>query len=230
MSTSSFADVLHREVTILQAQFPALADSLSRAHAILTEGRLFLEESGREGMVLASDGSTWYHVNGSCACKASAYRQEPCKHRLALRLYQRVTDAVLIDDTERWEPDDNNPAFHPPAAPPTIPAEAILHIQGRPFVKFEGLLQLAHERGLVALETTVVNVSLDMAVCQATARFQDGRTFTDIGDASPDNVAKHLRPHFVRMAATRASARALRRALNISAAAVEELGAEEVEA
>ena len=50
--------------------------------------------------------------------------------------------------------------------------------------------------------------------------------FTDIGDASPDNVAKHLRPHFVRMSATRASARALRRALNISEAAVEELGDE----
>jgi hypothetical protein len=100
------------------------------------------------------------------------------------------------------------------------------HIQGKPFVRFEGLLQLAHERGLVSLETTVVSVSLDMAVCQATARFQDGRTFTDIGDASPDNVAKHLRPHFVRMAATRASARALRRALNIRHCVVEELGEE----
>ena len=90
----------------------------------------------------------------------------------------------------------------------------------------QGLLQLAHARGLVALETTVVSVSLDQAVCQATARFEDGRVFTDIGDASPENVAKHLRPHFVRMAATRASARALRRALNISACSVEELGEE----
>ena len=230
MVTSSFSEVPHREVGILQARFPDLADSLSRACAILAEGRLFVEESGREAMVLASDGQQWYHVNGVCACKASAYRQEPCKHRLALRLYQRVADVLLVDDEERWEPDDDNPAFPPPAATPVLPADAILHIQGKPFVRFEGLLQLAHERGLVALETMVVSVSLDIAVCQATARFQDGRVFTDIGDASPENVAKHLRPHFVRIAATRASARALRRALNIRAAAVEELGADEVEA
>jgi hypothetical protein len=88
------------------------------------------------------------------------------------------------------------------------------------------LLALAHQHGLAALETTVVQYSPTLAVCQCTARFQDGRTFTDVGDASPDNVAKHLRPHFVRMAATRASARALRRALNISACSVEELGEE----
>jgi hypothetical protein len=215
MNTSAFPEVLHREVAILQAQFPALAEALSRAQAILADGRLFVEESGREGMVLARDGHTYYHVNGACACKASAYRAEPCKHRLALRLYQRVSDAMR-DEEERWEPDDATPAFQPPRPSPTIPAEALLMIQGRPFVKFEGLLQLAHERGLVELSTTVVSVTLDMAVCQAIARFQDGRTFTDIGDASPDNVAKHLRPNFVRMAATRASARALRCALNIT--------------
>ena len=80
----------------------------------------------------------------------------------------------------------------------------------------------------MTLETTVVSVSLDMAVCQCAARFADGRMFCDIGDASPDNVAKHLRPHLVRMAATRASARALRRALNIAACSVEELGESEV--
>jgi hypothetical protein len=49
---------------------------------------------------------------------------------------------------------------------------------------------------------------------------------TDIGDATPQNVKKHLAPHFMRLAATRASARALRRALNIDAVAVEELGEE----
>jgi SWIM zinc finger len=223
-----FAEVLHREVGLLQVQFPALADALSRAYAIVAGGRLFPEEDGRTATVLASDGVGSYIVNGHCTCPASTYRSgEPCKHRLAFRLYQRIADAMLEED-ERWIPDDATPAFQPPAPTPTLPAEAVLMIQGKPFVKFEGLLQLAHARGLVVLETTVVSVSLDQAVCQATARFQDGRVFTDIGDASPENVAKHLRPHFIRMAATRASARALRRALNVGHCAVEELAGDEV--
>jgi SWIM zinc finger len=230
MVTSSFAEILTTEARALMAQFPDLATGLGKACAILREQRLFVEESGREAMVQSSDRQQWYAVNGHCTCKAAQYYEKPCQHRLALRLYQRVADALLVDDEARWEPDDDNPAFQPPAAVPALPADAILHIQGKPFVRFEGLLQLAHERGLVELTTTLVQCTLDMAICQATARFQDGRTFTDIGDASPENMAKHLRPHFVRMAATRASARALRRALNISAVAVEELGAEEVEA
>jgi len=51
-----------------------------------------------------------------------------------------------------------------------------------------------------------------------------GHVFVDVGDASPTNVARHLAPYFVRMAASRASSQALQRALNISACSVEELG------
>jgi SWIM zinc finger len=229
MVTSTFSEILNTEATTLIAQFPDLATGLGKACAILREQQLFMEESGREAMVQSSNRQQWYTVNGHCTCKAAQYYDKPCCHRLALRLYQRVADALLAEQ-ERWEPDDANPALQPPATTPALPADAILHIQGKPFVRFEGLLALAHERGLVELTTTLVQCRATLAVCQATARFQDGRTFTDIGDASPDNVAKHLRPHFVRMSATRASARALGRALNISAVAVEELGSEEVEA
>jgi|RhiMetdeSRZDD1v2_1073273.scaffolds.fasta_scaffold57103_6 hypothetical protein len=38
------------ENPILQAQHPALADGLSRACALLQDGRLFVEDSGREAM------------------------------------------------------------------------------------------------------------------------------------------------------------------------------------
>ena len=164
------------------------------------------------------DAAVWYHVNGDCPCAASEHRQEVCYHRLAARLYARVA-ARLEADEERYEL-----TAQVPADTPTIPAEAIVLIQGRQFIRFEGLLHLAHERGLVELSTTIVSVASDLAVCQSTARFPDGRVFTDIGDASPSNVKHHLAPHFIRMAATRASARALRRALNIDACSVEELG------
>jgi hypothetical protein len=85
---------------------------------------------------------------------------------------------------------------------------------------------MAHARGLVELSTTIVMATETMAVCQAVARFKDGLVCTDIGDATPGNVQAHLKPHWVRIAATRASARALRRALNIDACSVDELGEE----
>ena len=84
------------------------------------------------------------------------YRHEPCKHRLGLRLYQRAADALLAGQ-ERWEPAVTQDEHAP------VPPAHLLLIQGTPFVRFADLLQLAHARGLVALETTVVSVSLDQA-------------------------------------------------------------------
>ena len=53
--------------------------------------------------------------------------------------------------------------------------------------------------------------------------FKDGETFTELGDASPENVKELVAPHIMRMSATRAKARALRDALNIGMCSVEEL-------
>jgi len=63
-----------------------------------------------------------------------------------------------------------------------------------------------------------------LAVAHATATFADGRRFTESGDATPENVGAQVRPHFARLALTRAKARCLRDALNIGLCAVEELG------
>ena len=52
---------------------------------------------------------------------------------------------------ERWEPAVTQDEHAP------VPPEHLLLIQGTPFVRFAGLLQLAHARGLVALETTVAS-------------------------------------------------------------------------
>jgi hypothetical protein len=48
--------------------------------------------------------------------------------------------------------------------------------------------------------------------------------FAGIGDAAPSNVNRMIVPHLIRMAETRAKARALRDAVNIGVTAVEELG------
>jgi hypothetical protein len=52
------------------------------------------------------------------------------------------------------------------------------------------------------------------------------RTFTGIGDAAPGNVTPAMQNCLLRMAETRAKARALRDAVNVGSAAFEELGEE----
>lgn len=106
--------------------------------------------------------------------------------------------------------------------------EFLIDRQGKQFVLYAGLLDLAHERGLVSIQTEAITVTADLAMFKATvtmANEKDGaRTFEGHGDATPANVGRNIIPHFIRMAETRAKARALRDALNIGAAALEELG------
>jgi hypothetical protein len=115
----------------------------------------------------------------------------------------------------------------PPADPEArgIAPQWIVPIQGKPHVLYAGLLSLAHQRGLVSLEADLVTVTADLATATATAVFADGRRFTECGDATPSNVNSRIKPHYPRMALTRAKARALRDALNLGdLVAAEELG------
>jgi hypothetical protein len=106
-----------------------------------------------------------------------------------------------------------------------IPPQFITRIHGKEFVQYAGLLAMAHERGLVNLSAHFISVEPGLAVAEATAEFQDGRIFMECSDATPDNVHPKVKSHFARMALTRAKARALRDALNISMCAVEEIDA-----
>lgn len=105
--------------------------------------------------------------------------------------------------------------------------EFIVERNGRSFVLYAGLLDLAHERGLKAITTTLVQIPSDLnsgvAIVHAIVETEQG-TFTGLGDAAPDNVSRMMLPHLIRMAETRAKARALRDAVNVGATAFEELG------
>ena len=104
-------------------------------------------------------------------------------------------------------------------------------LRGKRFVLYEGLLGAAHAAGLKSIGEEVLQVphpgNGEVAVVRATVEFGDGRRFQGIGDASESNVGRAIAPHRLRMASTRAKARALRDALNIAAAALEETGGEE---
>ncbi len=104
---------------------------------------------------------------------------------------------------------------------------------GKQYVLFQGLLDEAHNRGLRGIDTELVQVpdasNGQVAIVKATAEMgggEDGegtRRFSGIGDASPENVGRNIVPHIIRMAETRAKARALRDAVNVGATALEEL-------
>ena len=66
----------------------------------------------------------------------------------------------------------------------------------------------------------------DVAIVRAVVRMEEGK-FAGIGDASPQNVGRMIAPHLIRMAETRAKARALRDAIKVGVTAFEELGGEE---
>src|SRR5215204_2279482 len=109
--------------------------------------------------------------------------------------------------------------------------EYMIERGGRRFVLYAGLLEEAHARGLRSIETELLQVpgagNGEVAIARAVVRTEEGK-FSGIGDASPGNVSSAIVPHIIRMAETRAKARALRDAINVGVTALEELGDEEV--
>ena len=98
---------------------------------------------------------------------------------------------------------------------------------GKTFVLYAGLLDEAHQRGLKAITTRLIQPPTpengNVAICHATVEVEQG-AFTGLGDASPGNVNRMMAPHLIRMAETRAKARALRDAVNVGVTVLEELG------
>ena len=104
----------------------------------------------------------------------------------------------------------------------------IKNLKGKDFVLYNGLLDLAHQIGLKSIQVEAVQYPTkdngNEGICKATVVSVDGRTFTEIGDASPKNVNTQISVHVLRMAATRAKGRALRDFTNIGMTCLEELG------
>jgi hypothetical protein len=101
----------------------------------------------------------------------------------------------------------------------------LLERDGRTLVLYAGLLDAAHEQGVLSIETQVLQLPTadngQTAVCFATVTMPGAgegappRRFTGVGDANPGNVGRLMVPHLLRMSETRAKARALRDAVNV---------------
>lgn len=99
-------------------------------------------------------------------------------------------------------------------------------VERKEVVTAKGLLHLAHKERLSTIRTRLVQAPTkdngDNAIALVRVVTSRG-SFTGLGDANPRNVQPRVAPHFIRMAETRALARALRAALDIGAVAIEEL-------
>ncbi len=107
----------------------------------------------------------------------------------------------------------------------------VKNLQGKDFILYGGLLELVKARGLKKINTHVVQIPSKennmYAVMEAEVQTEDG-IFKEIGDASPESVTRTIQPHILRMASTRAKARAMRDAVGIDLVAVEELGKQDL--
>ena len=100
----------------------------------------------------------------------------------------------------------------------------IVKRNGQSFIKFAGLLWLAHQKGLTSLCSSPVFEDWEKGifVFRAIAK-GEGLHFEDEGDAAPYNVNGMIKPHIRRMASTRAMARVLRIFNGIGMSSLEEL-------
>jgi hypothetical protein len=98
--------------------------------------------------------------------------------------------------------------------------------QPKEAVAYAELLSMAHGEGLKSIATQLVIVPNDengrLAIVKATVQVEIG-TFEGLGDADPWSVEAFLAPHLIRVAETRAKARALRDAVNCGIVSFDEL-------
>jgi len=113
-------------------------------------------------------------------------------------------------------------------AKPKLDERFLITIEGQDFVKYAGLLDLAHQKRLTNLNVEILQYpngqNEQTAICRAHVQTATGDTFSDIGDANPKNCNYKVLKHLLRMASTRAKARCLRDLTNVGMTCLEELG------
>ncbi len=93
-------------------------------------------------------------------------------------------------------------------------------------VAYADLLSRAHDEGLKSIATQILLMPTEangrLCIVKAVVDVERGR-FEGLGDADPGSVESFLVPHLIRVAETRAKARALRDAVNVGVVSFEEL-------
>ena len=198
------------------------AKELQKRNAKAENLRVLQTEDGSY-YVESAEGKILYNValnndDNSCTCGdyVKNIRQDQnfrCKHILA------VLNCVSTGDVESAKVLDRKK--------PKLDERWIIEIEGNQFVKYAGLLDLGHQKGISQIEVEPLQFPTkdngNAAICKATVISRVGETFIDIGDANPGNCSSKVVKHLFRLASTRAIARALRSFTNIGMTCLEEL-------
>jgi hypothetical protein len=114
---TTFAQAVQHVSGLAQAKLPvSLHGNVQRATALVLGAHVWMDEDGRHGQVLSSDGTTWYVCNGHCTCMGVTHApQGLCKHRLSLAIYRRSSELLAAAPSAA-------PAQGAPAALPEAPA------------------------------------------------------------------------------------------------------------
>ncbi len=96
----------------------------------------------------------------------------------------------------------------------------------RETIAYAEILKLAHEEGLKSITTQLLLTPTEengrLCIVKAIVETERGH-YEGLGDADPGNVEEDFAPHLIRVAETRAKARALRDAVNVGVVTFEEL-------
>ena len=163
--------------------------------------------------VESSKGKVCYRVsldNGNSACTCGDFngniQRDPhfiCKHIMSAMRFNESGPKPKLDD------------------------RFIMVIQGNEFVKYAGVLDLGHQKGIAKLFVEATQYPTkengNEGICKATLISKEGEEFVDYGDANPSNVTSRVVKHILRVASTRAKARVLRDFTNIGMTCLEEL-------
>jgi hypothetical protein len=181
----------------------------------MDDGSFYVESS--EGKICYRVSMEEGEVSCTCGDFARNIRQDQnfrCKHIVSVQ--NCVSEGDLENGTflERKKP--------------KLDERFITTIEGKDFVMYPGLLDLGHQKGILKIEVEPMQLPTkengNFAVCKALVVSSNGETFTDVGDANPENCNSRIAKHLLRMASTRAIARALRSFTNIGMTCLEELG------
>jgi len=109
----------------------------------------------------------------------------------------------------------------------TVKPEFIIKIDRKDFITYHGLLDVGHQIGIKEINVDLIQNPNEnnafTAICKAYVIAKNDDKFSDIGDANSENCNKMIAKHIIRMASTRAIARALRSMTNVGMACYEEL-------